>query len=100
MNSPEVRDWASSQNALFESVVRNDAARSRLADRINELAKPWDVFDALDPAEPPPIDPKSLGSGRKVDEAWRSPDRKHIVYTVSEQGNEWVDLHIEGSVGF
>jgi len=94
VNSKEVRDWASAQNALFESVVRNDVARARLAARMEELAKPWDVFDALDPAEPPLIDGKSVGAGREVDEAWRSPDRKHVVYTVSAQGDEWVDLHI------
>ena len=95
LDSKEVRDWAAAQTNLFESIVRAHPSRTPLFERMTNLGESWDAYGAGDADAPKPlIDEKTLGEGRTLSNAWKSPDGKHIAYTVSNRGSEWEDLRV------
>ncbi len=45
LDAPEVREWAAAQHTLARSVLRQDAFRDRLIQRMQHYGKAWDQFE-------------------------------------------------------
>src|SRR5688500_6595838 len=125
LTSPEVRAWATAQNALMSQVVRTDSLRGWFLQRMLHHAKVWDQLAEDEPGlvvqgnefrmSPASggsyqllrikragtndsarvfIDPRTFGPQRSLVRFRVSPDGKHVAYSLSEGGSEWVETRI------
>jgi prolyl oligopeptidase len=99
LDAPEVRGWAAAQTAHTLSLIRATDAGTRLLARIGALNAFWAEAPDGSQAErraptPPPVDPATLGPGERLDDAWPSPDGRHIAYAVATPENGRLEVRI------
>jgi prolyl oligopeptidase len=99
VGTPEVRGWATAQNALVSQVVSGDSLHDWFLQRMRHHAEVWYRFERAGAddsvgARPPTIDPRTLPPRKRLVRSQVSPDGQHIVYSLSEGGSEWVETRI------